>query len=62
MHDKVSLRHIDIPNTKLFHGISGRKLADIEIEEVPPYIWQLLLISRKVGYLLVDGRVMRAWD
>lgn len=32
-----------------------RKLADIEIEEVPPYTWQLLLISRKVC-LLVFGK------
>ncbi|GAN03661.1 Fanconi anemia group I protein [Mucor ambiguus] len=44
-----TLNDIELTNKQLETALICmiKKLADIEIEEVPPYTWQLLLISRK---------------
>ncbi|KAL9554015.1 hypothetical protein MBANPS3_002999 [Mucor bainieri] len=44
-----TLNDIELTNKQLETALNCmiKKLADIEIEEVPPYTWQLLLISRK---------------
>ncbi|CEP15833.1 hypothetical protein [Parasitella parasitica] len=44
-----TLNDIELTNKQLEAALNCmiKKLADIEIEEVPPFTWQLLLISRK---------------
>ncbi|CAO0793414.1 unnamed protein product [Mucor circinelloides] len=44
-----TLNDIELTNKQLETALTCmiKKLADIEIEEVPPFTWQLLLISRK---------------